>query len=98
MRVRSAVAATAILGGVLVLAGGCAASPTTVTAGGTTTPRPRVSATPARVITIATPKARTAPPALKNTGTSWPAILASLSAYGQWVLANPDPAKLAPIA
>ena len=93
MRVRSA---SAILG-VLVLTSGCAASPT-VSAGSAATARPRVSASPARVTTITTPKARTAPPALKNTGTSWPAILASLSAYGQWVLANPDPAKVAMIA
>jgi hypothetical protein len=52
----------------------------------------------ARVITVVTPKVRTAAPAVKNTGTAWPAILASLAAYGQWSLANPDPATVAAVA
>jgi hypothetical protein len=94
MRVTSAVAVTALL----VLTGGCAATPTTIPAGSAVIPGSRVSASPARVLTIAPPKARTAPPALKNTGTSWRAILASLSAYGQWVLANPDPTRVPTIA
>jgi len=98
MRVRSVVAATGVLGAVLLLASGCATASATTSSGTATTTGPRISASPARVITIATPKAQTAPPALKNTGTSWPAILASLSAYGQWLLANPDPAKVAMIA
>jgi hypothetical protein len=49
-------------------------------------------------LTVATPKPTTAAPALKTTGTAWPAILASLSGYGQWVLANPDPSKITNVA
>jgi hypothetical protein len=49
-------------------------------------------------LTVATPKPKTGAPALKTTGTAWPAILASLSGYGQWVLANPDPSKIADVA
>lgn len=70
------------------------ASPTPVTS---TSAAPQPSWT-VPVLTVATPKPRTAAPALKTTGTSWPSILASLSAYGQWVLANPDPAQVANVA
>jgi hypothetical protein len=74
---------------------GCAV---TGTAGTTTaqTPAPVLTA-PIPVLTVATPKPRTPAPALKNTGVRWPAILASLSGYGQWVLANPDPALVGAI-
>jgi hypothetical protein len=89
----------AVLGGVLVLASGCASS---TTAGSpavvATTAGPKASPVPARVIAIATPRAQSAAPGLKNTGAAWPAILASLAGYGQWLLANPDPAKIATIA
>lgn len=51
---------------------------------------------PAR--TIATPKPRTPAPALTTTGTAWPAILASLSGYGQWLLANPNPGLVGNVA
>jgi hypothetical protein len=98
MQVRSAAAVTGALSVVLLLAGGCATSSAPVSTAGTATPAPQVSATPARVITVVTPKARTAVPAVKNTGTAWPAILASLAAYGQWSLANPDPATVAAVA
>lgn len=37
-------------------------------------------------------------PALANTGTNWPVIVASITAYGQWLLANPNPALVATIA
>jgi hypothetical protein len=47
---------------------------------------------------MATPKPRSAAPALKTTGAAWPAILASLAGYGQWLLANPDPALVGTIA
>jgi hypothetical protein len=50
------------------------------------------------VVTVAAPKPKTAAPALKTTGTAWPALLASLSGHGQRVLANPDPSKLADVA
>lgn len=97
MQVRS-IAVTGALCAVLMVAGGCAASSARFSATPTTAPGPQVSATPARVITIITPKAGTAAPPVKNTGTAWPAILASLSAYGQWSLANPDPATIPKIA
>jgi hypothetical protein len=98
MQVRSTTAVTGALSAVLMLAGGCATSSATISTAGTATPAPQVSATPARVITIVTPKPRTAAPAVKNTGTAWPAILASLAAYGQWSLANPDPTTIAVVA
>ncbi|MGX6607317.1 hypothetical protein ACWKSP_35100 [Micromonosporaceae bacterium Da 78-11] len=89
---------TGTLGVALMLVSGCAASSATVSAATTTAPGPQVSAAPAKVVTIATPKPATAAPGVKNTGASWPAILASLSAYGQWSLANPDPANIPTIA
>lgn len=55
-------------------------------------------AEPAERLTIDIPKPRTTAPALKTTGTAWPTILASLSGYGQWLLANPDPDKVADVA
>jgi hypothetical protein len=51
-----------------------------------------------KVLTIAVPKPRTPAPALVTTGTAWPKVLASLSAYGQWLLANPDPALVGNVA
>src|SRR3954447_12404993 len=78
---------------------GCAATATT---GAPTvpirTPSVSVSAVPARVITIAAPKATSAAPALRNTGTSWMPVLTSLSAYGQWLLTNPNPALVGNVA
>jgi hypothetical protein len=92
---------TAVGGALLAALAGCSALP-----GFAATPAPSPaapaapagSATPARVVTIATPKPRTAPPALTNAGVAWPAILASLSGYGQWLLANPDPALAGTVA
>jgi hypothetical protein len=80
---------------------GCAATTGTVvgaSAVATSVPSVSVSPSPMRVITIAVPKATSAPPALRNTGTSWMPILTSLSAYGQWLLANPDPALVGTVA
>jgi hypothetical protein len=59
------------------------------------TPQPSYTVTN---LTVAAPKPKTGAPALKTTGTAWPAILASLAGYGQWVLANPDPSKVANVA
>ncbi|MGX6607580.1 hypothetical protein ACWKSP_36460 [Micromonosporaceae bacterium Da 78-11] len=98
MQIRSATAVTGALSAVLMLTGGCATSSATVSAGGPAAPASPASATPARVITLAPPKAKTVAPVLRNTGTAWPAILASLTAYGQWSLANPDPATIAAVA
>lgn len=75
---------------------GCATTATVTAA----TPAAKVSASPvpAKVITVATPKPATPAPAVANTGTAWLPILTSLSAYGQWLLANPDPALIGAIA
>jgi hypothetical protein len=76
--------------------GGSSAAPSV-----SSTPAPSSSVSwgpPAKVITAVTPKPRTAAPSLKTTGTAWPAILASLTRYGQWLLANPDPALVGAIA
>jgi hypothetical protein len=77
---------------------GCAAATTTATPAASPKVSVSVSPSPARVITIAVPKARSAAPALSNTGTSWLPILQSLSGYGQWLLANPDPALVGNVA
>ena len=57
-----------------------------------------LSTSPVRVLTVAVPRPRTPAPALRTTGTAWPAILASLAGYGQWLLANPDPTLVATVA
>jgi hypothetical protein len=83
----------AVAGGALLAAvAGCAATPPAPTAA---TPTPSWTV---RVLTAAPIKPKTAAPALKITGTAWPAILASLSGYGGWLLANPDPSLVAMIA
>ena len=51
-----------------------------------------------QVRTVPTAKPRTAAPGLATTGAAWPAILNSLSAYGQWILANPNPAQVGAVA
>jgi len=62
-----------------------------------TTPAP-VPTAPIPVLTFAGPKPRTAAPALNTTGVAWPAILTSLTRYGQWLLANPDTALVSNVA
>ncbi|MFI7597443.1 hypothetical protein [Actinoplanes sp. NPDC049681] len=59
---------------------------------------PSGSAAPLPVLVASTPPPRSPAPALKQTGTAWPAILASLTGYGQWALANPNPALARTIA
>lgn len=101
MRVRvvwTAVTAAMALAGlsgcaVLGLGGTPVPSATSAAPGTSLSPRPLPSGS-----TIATPKPKTPAPALKNTGAAWPAILASLSGYGQWLLANPDPALIGNVA
>jgi hypothetical protein len=78
---------------------GCSA----VTTGVTATPAPAGPAPagptgPMRVIAVATPKARTGAPGLATTGSNWPAITKSLTGYGQWLLGNPDPSRIANVA
>jgi hypothetical protein len=85
-------------GAVLLALTGCSALPGYVAA-----PAPSASPAPTpttslQVRTVATPKPSSAAPALKTTGAAWPAILASLAGYGQWLLANPDPALVGNIA
>jgi hypothetical protein len=88
--------------GVAVVAtlSGCSALTGSATATSAATPAPKVSASPspARVITIATPKAHSAAPALSTTGSSWKSIVTSLAGYGQWLLGNPDPSMIANVA
>lgn len=76
---------------------GCAAA-TTPAATTTTTPAVAVSPSLMKVIPVATPKAAGGAPALANTGVKWLPILTSLSAYGQWLLANPDPSLIGNVA
>ena len=82
---------------VLVAAGlsGCATA-----AGSTAATAPGSVASPGPVTRgKATPAPPTsAAPAVANTGTGWPAIVTSLTGYGQWLLANPNPALVGTIA
>jgi hypothetical protein len=57
-----------------------------------------VPADPVERVTIALPEPRSAAPGLRTTGTAWKTILPSLAGYGQWILANPDPAKVGDVA
>ncbi|NMO53371.1 hypothetical protein HH310_19530 [Actinoplanes sp. TBRC 11911] len=63
----------------------------------TTTPAPPAAAmtsapaVPVAAIPIAA-KPATPAPALKNTGTAWPTVIGSMLTYGQWLVANPNPA------
>jgi hypothetical protein len=88
--------------GVAVVAtlSGCSALTGSATATSAATPAPRGSASPspARVITIATPKAHSAAPGLSTTGSNWKSIVTSLTGYGQWLLGNPDPSMIANVA
>jgi hypothetical protein len=88
------------LAAVAALSGCAAVTGTTPGTLAAATPAPSVSLSPSPVpvITIAVPKATSAPPALRNTGTSWMPIFTSLSAYGQWLLANPNPALVGTVA
>jgi len=88
------VALTAALSGCSALTGGAAitAAPTPSAPSASAKPRPM------RVVTIATPKPKTAAPGLANTGSSWMPIVKSLSAYSQWLLGNPDPALVGNVA
>jgi len=91
----------AVLGVTLTAAlSGCA---TLTGAAVTATPAPAkpsasASPRPMRVVSIAIPKPRSAAPGLANTGSSWMPIVKSLSAYGQWLLGNPDPALVGNVA
>ena len=74
---------------------GCATTTTNTaaTVTGPTTPTKLIAATP-----IPTPAAPTSKaPALTTTGTTWPKTVGSLLTYGQWLLANPNPALAATI-
>jgi hypothetical protein len=77
--------------GILTLAGLAGCATTTANAA---TPATSASVSPGPVTKgKAAPAAPTsAAPALKNTGSAWPAVVGSMIAYGQWLLANPNPA------
>jgi hypothetical protein len=85
----------AVAASLLAATAGC-----TVPAGSTGAPAGSVPAPTytVNVLGVATPKPRTPAPALKITGAAWPAILASLARYGQWLLANPDPSLVGTVA
>ncbi|GAA2855726.1 hypothetical protein Acy02nite_08800 [Actinoplanes cyaneus] len=74
---------------------GCAALTST-----TVTPAPTSTATPGPTSTFVqtAPPADTSPPTLANTGSTLPTVVASLIKYGQWLLANPDPDRVANVA
>ncbi|MBL7261919.1 hypothetical protein [Paractinoplanes lichenicola] len=55
--------------------------------GASTRPRPAISS-----------PAPAPAPVVENTGSAWPTIVTSLISYGQWLLADPDPALAAVIA
>jgi hypothetical protein len=76
---------------------GCAVTAVGGTAA-TTAPAASSSLSPVQVRTVVVPKPRTPAPALATSGTAWPKVLASLTAYGQWLLANPDPALVGTVA
>jgi hypothetical protein len=84
----AAVVVLAGLGGCGVL--GAAAGSIPPAAATTPSPLPSRPTTTTPAISVAKP--RSAAPALATAGTAWPKVLASLNAYGQWLLANPNPA------
>ena len=83
---------------VLIGAGAVTMSAVAGCAGTTTTATP--AAQPAATVASAAPRAvvptvakpSTPAPPLTNTGTAWPTVVGSMLAYGQWLLANPNPA------
>jgi hypothetical protein len=77
---------------------GCAATTTAAAPAATANPVVSVSPSPMKVIPVATAKAAGGAPTLSNTGSSWLPIVTSLSAYGQWLLANPDPSLVGNVA
>jgi hypothetical protein len=77
---------------------GCAAVTTGVTATPAAAPAPARPAGPMREIALATPKARAGAPGLATTGSNWLSITRSLTGYGQWLLGNPDPSRIANVA
>jgi hypothetical protein len=95
---------TAAAGVLLAALAGCsslpgfAAAPAASPAPPVPVPASTASPVPLPVLTVATPKPVRPAPALKTTGAAWPAILTSLTGYGQWLLANPDPALVGNIA
>jgi hypothetical protein len=88
--------------GVAVVAtlSGCSAltGSVTTTSAATAAPKVNASPSPARVITVATPKAHSGAPGLSTTGSNWQSIVKSLTGYGQWLLGNPDPSMVANVA
>ncbi|MBL7260203.1 hypothetical protein [Paractinoplanes lichenicola] len=89
--VRRLVRLTAVGAATLGTLAGCAAT----SANASTVPTPgTTSASPGPVTSgLATAAPPTsAAPGLVNTGTAWPKVIPSMIAYGQWLIANPNPA------
>jgi hypothetical protein len=83
------------LGIALVCLSGCTV-PFAVQVSAPTIPATQIPAAPA---SAAPPLRPSGPaPALKNTGTNWAPMLASLLTYGQWLLANPSAAAVGNVA
>lgn len=92
---RRALRLTAVLASACALTG-CAA----FTTGTTITAIPTTTATPGPTSTFVqtAPPANTSAPGLSTTGSNLPTIVGSLIKYGQWLVANPDPDKVANVA
>lgn len=88
MRHQNMLCRTALAGAAALTAAisGCATTGTGTAAPVSASPRPVARAV------AAVAKATSAAPALKNTGTAWPTVIGSMLTYGQWLLANPNPA------
>lgn len=56
------------------------------------------SAGPVIMAVTTPPRPTSKAPALATTSTTWPTVLTSLITYGQWLLANPNPALVPQIA
>lgn len=93
---RRALRLTAVLASACALTGCAAFSSTTTTASVT----PTTSATPGPTSTFVqtAPPANSSAPGLSNTGSNLSTVVASLIKYGQWLITNPDPDKVANVA
>src|SRR5690349_15923166 len=91
---RRALRLTAVLTSACALTGcaGFAPDSAAVPAGPTATPGP------VSTFVQTAPAANSAAPGLSNTGTNLPAVVASLIRYGQWLITNPDPDRVAIVA
>lgn len=87
-----------VAGVIGVAAGAVSGCTATVTAAPTPAAAPAGSTAPATAVSFAPAPPATPAPSLTTTGSNWPTIVSSLITYGQWLLANPDPALAVAIA